>query len=122
MKIVNKTQKFQEGGPMPAGPAPTGGPAPAGPEQGGDPIMEMAQVAAEALQTQNCEAAMAVCQAFIQLIQESQGGAPPPGAPVEQPVFKKGGKMKKCETGGNVKKGKDLNIKFEVSKKKDKKY
>jgi len=106
---------------MPA-PGPEMGP---GPEQGQDPIMQIAQVAAEALQTQNCEAAMAVCEAFLMLIEQSQGGAPPPGAPVEQPVFKKGGKMKSCgkkADGGTVNKGKDLKVKLEIAKKKDKKY
>jgi hypothetical protein len=87
-----KIKVFQMGGPMgpegapeeaPMGgaPAPEAGGAPeeAGAPAGGeDPIMQIAQVAMQALQTQDCEAAMAVCEAFIQLIQQSQGGAFPP--------------------------------------------
>jgi len=119
-----KIKKFQMGGEMPA---PEGQPMPpqGGPEQGGDPLMQIAQVAAEALQTQNCEAAMAVCEAFMMLMEQAQGGQPEVGAPVEEPVFKKGGKMKKPikkEGGGTVKKGKDLNLKVELTKSKDKKY
>lgn len=96
---------FQAGGPMgPEGApeeAPMGGaPAPeeagmaaeAGvPAEGEDPIMQIAQVAMQALQTQDCEAAMAVCEAFIQLIQQSQGGAPEEAAPEGEPVYRNGG-------------------------------
>jgi hypothetical protein len=46
------------------------------------------QVAAQALQNQDCEAAMAVCQAFVQMIQEQQGAATP-----EEPVYRAGGKL-----------------------------
>jgi len=41
-------------------------------------------VAAQAVQTQNCEAAMAVCQALLQV---AQGG----GAPAEEPTFARRG-------------------------------
>lgn len=94
-----KIKVFQMGGPM--GPeaapeaAPAGGvPAPAeggAPEEGGDPIMQIAQVAMQALETEDCEAAMAVCEAFIQLIQQSQGGAPEEAAPEGEPVYRNGG-------------------------------
>lgn len=94
-------KKYQEGGaapmpaeagaPMPAGPA--GAPAP---EQGGqDPIMMIAQAAMQALETQDCNIAMQVCEAFIGLLQGAQGAPEEVGAPVEQPVFKKGGKLMK---------------------------
>jgi len=94
-----KLRKFQAGGPMgapeeaPVEEAPMGAPeggAPApGPEgQGGDPLMEIAQIAVQALQNQDCEAAMAVCQAFVQLIQQSQGGEPQ-----GEPVYRAGGKL-----------------------------
>ena len=45
-------RRFQEGGPMPAGPEAGG--APMGPEQGGgeDPVMELAQMAQQALEGQ----------------------------------------------------------------------
>lgn len=85
--------KFQEGGAMPAEApveeAPTEG-APAPEEQGGDPMQQLLQVAAQALQAQDCQAAMAVCEALMQL---AQGGAPAEEAPAEQPVYKMGGKL-----------------------------
>lgn len=92
-------KKYQEGGaaPMPAEAAPAPAPA-AGPEQGQDPIMMIAQAAMQALETQDCNIAMQVCEAFIGLIQGSQGAPAEVGAPVEQPVFKKGGKLVKKKT------------------------
>lgn len=92
-------KKYQEGGaaPMPAEAAPAPAPA-AGPEQGQDPIMMIAQAAMQALETQDCNIAMQVCEAFIGLIQGGQGAPAEVGAPVEQPVFKKGGKLVKKKT------------------------
>lgn len=83
--------KFQEGGAMPAG-------APA-PEQ--DPFQILAEMAMQALQGQDCQMAMQVCEGFVALIQQAMGGAQAPvgQAPEGEPVFKKGGKMvkrKKC--------------------------
>lgn len=104
MRIISNknVRKFQEGGAMPAeapmDPAMAGGapgPAPAPGPEGGDPIMQIAQIAMQALQTQDCEAAMAACDAFLQLIQGGQGGPPPGGAPQGEPVFKRGGKLKR---------------------------
>lgn len=108
----NYVRKFQEGGPMDAEDqadmqnAPEQGGAPGemgGPEQGGapeemggpqgqqDPIAMIAQAAAQALQTQDCQLAMQVCQAFLQIIQQMQGGG---GAPEQgAPVYRKGGKL-----------------------------
>ena len=100
-----KIKVFQMGGPMgPEGApeeAPTGGaPAPeagGAPEEAGapaggeDPIMQIAQVAMQALQAQDCEAAMAVCEAYLQLIQQSQGGTPEEAAPEGEPVYRNGG-------------------------------
>lgn len=97
MKIESKIKKFQQGGPMsqgaPAegGAAPVEGQAPEGgaPEQGGqDPMAQILQVAAQAVQTQNCEAAMAVCQALMQI---AQGGAAQESAPQEEPTFARNG-------------------------------
>jgi hypothetical protein len=87
-------KKFQAGGPMPAeapvDPAMAGA-APA-PEQGGDPIMQIAEMAGAALQSQDCALAMQVCEAFMMLVEQmAGGGAEPVGAPQGEPVFKKGG-------------------------------
>lgn len=91
-------KKYQEGGaaPMPAeaAAAPAQAPAP----QGQDPIMMIAQAAMQALETQDCNIAMQVCEAFIGLIQGGQEAPAEVGAPVEQPVFKKGGKLMKKKT------------------------
>lgn len=84
-----KVQKFQEGGAMPTEEAPMEQEAPV---QGGGPedaIMQMAQLAMQALQNQDCESAMAVCQAFVEMIQAQQGG----GAAPEEPVYRAGGKL-----------------------------
>lgn len=97
MKIESKIKKFQQGGPMPQGAPVEGGSAPAegqapegvAPEQGGqDPMAQILQVAAQAVQTQNCEAAMAVCQALVQI---AQGGAAQEQAPQEEPTFARNG-------------------------------
>ena len=89
-----KARKFQEGGPMPAEEAPMEqAPAEGGAPAGGSPedaLMQMAQLAMQALQNQDCEAAMAVCQAFVEMIQAQQGGG---GAAPEEPVYRAGGKL-----------------------------
>ena len=87
MKISEKVLKFQEGGPMPAETSqqePT-------PEQNQDPIVQLVTMAQQALQEQNCEAAMAVCEGLMQLVQGAQQSQQPAG----QPVYKKGGKLTK---------------------------
>ena len=80
---------YQEGGTMPAGQV-----QPAPQQSTQDPLMELYQLAAQALQTQDCQAAMGVCQGFIMIIQQTQNGAEV-GAPQGEPVFKKGGKIKR---------------------------
>lgn len=87
-------KKFQDGGAMapeaaPQGAEQGGAPAEQGAEQ--DPMAMLLQAAAQALQNQDCNMAMQVCQALVQLAQQGQGG----GAPEEagQPVYKKGGKL-----------------------------
>lgn len=97
MKIESKIKKFQQGGAMPQDPAAQGG-APqegsgasgaAAPEQAAqNPMDQIMQVAAQAVQTQNCEAAMAVCQALLQL---AQGGAAQEQASQEEPTFARNG-------------------------------
>lgn len=81
--------KFQEGGPMPEEAPVEEAPVEEAPAQGGDPMQQLLEVAAQALQAQDCQAAMAVCQALIQL---AQGGAPQE-VPEEAPVYKMGGKL-----------------------------
>lgn len=97
MKLEPKVKKFQEGG---AAPAPAAEPMPAeqgaAPEQGGgegDPLMQLAQMAAEALQSGDCNTALAVCEGFMRLVQEAsqrQGGE---AAPRGEPVYKRGGTL-----------------------------
>ena len=97
-----KVKKFQEGG---AAPAPSA--APAGPQGGQDPLQMLGEMAAQALQAQDCQAAMQVCEGFLALLQQAMSEGPQ--GPVGEPVFKKGGKMvgrKKCakkENGGEMK-------------------
>ena len=99
IKLKNsKVQKFQMGGPVqPNAPAEeptqTGG-APVqeqAPEQEGaqDPMVILAQMSAQAIQSQDCQMAMQVCQAFLEIMQQMQGGAPE--EPQGEPVFRKGG-------------------------------
>lgn len=92
-KLNEMIRKFQEGGPVP-GPeaAPEkAAPAEAAPE-GGDPTAQILEAAMAALQNQDCNLAMQVLQAIVQML---GGGAPEgPAAPEGQaPVFKKGGKL-----------------------------
>ena len=83
MEFIQKKKigYYQEGGEM--------APAEAAPEQAAqDPMQQLLQVAVQAVQNQDCEAAMAVCQALLQL---AQGGAPQEQAPQEEPTFAKRG-------------------------------
>lgn len=85
--------KFQEGGEM-APPVEDPNAAPA-PEQGGeDPAQQLLAACQQVLETQDCQLAMQVCQAVIQML---GGGAPAgPEAPADQaPVYKKGGRLVK---------------------------
>jgi hypothetical protein len=95
-----KIREYQEGGNMPSAPA-TG--APAGPEGGQDPIMQIADIFAQGLQSGDCNMLAQGAQMFIQLISQAMNQAGPQGpvdqAPEGEPVFKKGGKIvkrKKC--------------------------
>ena len=85
-------RKFQEGGAMSAG-------APAAAPQGGeDPMVMLMQGAQQALQAQDCEIAMQVCQMLLEML---GGGAPAEGAPAEaapapaegEPVYRRGGRL-----------------------------
>lgn len=76
MKIQSKVARFmQQGGaaPAPQDPAAGGAPAEGAPMEGGapegaqagNPMEQILQVAAQAVQTGNCEAALAVCQTLM---------------------------------------------------------
>lgn len=92
MKIQSKISRFQQGGaaPVPQDPAAGGTPAEGAPEgaQAGNPMEQILQVAAQAVQTGNCEAALAVCQT---LMSAAQGGMGPGEAPQEEPTFARNG-------------------------------
>lgn len=90
MKLGNK---FQAGGPMPAG-------APAQAPQGGeDPTAMLLQAAQQAVQGQDCQMAMQVCQMVIEAL--GGGGGPQEAAPQEaapapaegEPVYRRGGRL-----------------------------
>lgn len=97
-------RKFQEGGAM--APEEAGAPMPeeaAAPEAGapaggGDPmqmLMQLAQMAMQALQSQDANMAMQVCEGLVQFIQMVQGGGEAGAAPEEQgePVYRRGGTL-----------------------------
>lgn len=89
MKLISK---FQEGGAM----APQGG-APA-PQGGEDPMAMLLQGAQQAIEGQDCQVAMQVCQMLLELAGGgTQGGAPAPAAapaPAEgEPVYRRGGRL-----------------------------
>lgn len=93
MKIQSKVARFmQQGGaaPVPQDPAAEGAPVEGGAPEGGaqDPMQQILQVAAQAVQTGNCEAALAVCQT---LMSAAQGGMGPGEAPQEEPTFARNG-------------------------------
>lgn len=107
-----KIRKFQSGGPMEAPMDPAMAPEAGAPVAGGgeDPLMQLAQAAAQALQTQDANLAMQVCEGLLQLISQAMGPGPEAGMPQEAPVFKKGGILKKKslmeKCGGKMKKSK----------------
>ena len=97
MEVKPKVKKFQEGGPAPA---PADQPMPAEPQEGApveggadQMLMQLAQMAAEALQSGDCNTALSVCEAFMQLIQQFTQGQAGPEAPQGEPVYKRGGTL-----------------------------
>lgn len=87
-------KKFQEGGPMPQDPAAQGG----APQGGEDPTAMLMQGAQQAVQNQDCQIAIQVCQMILEML--GGGGAPaeggaPEGAPEEgtEPVYRMGGRL-----------------------------
>lgn len=90
MKLKN-IGKFQEGGSMP----PQGAPAPQG---GGDPMQDILMGCQQAVETQDCQTALQVCQMLLEM---AGGGAaaaapapaPAPAEPQAEPVYRKGGQL-----------------------------
>lgn len=77
-------KKFQEGG---AAPAPG-----AAPQQGGeDPTAMLMQGAQQAVQNQDCQIAIQVCQMVLEML--GGGGAEAGGAPPSEPVYRRGGRL-----------------------------
>jgi len=83
-----KLGKYQEGGAM----APQAG----APQGGEDPTAMLMQGAQQAVQSQDCQVALQVCQMLLEL---AGGGAPQGGAPEGapeapgEPVYRKGGRL-----------------------------
>ena len=89
-----RLRKFQEGGSMAPQAAQEGAPTDQNAGQQ-DPIAELLNAAAQAVQSQDCQTAIQVCQALVQMAsQNQQGGAPEEQAPEEgEPVYRAGGKL-----------------------------
>lgn len=85
-------KKFQQGGPMPADPAMGGAPveaAPAPAQGGQDQMMaQLEQMAMEIIQSVGPEGAAMLAEMIMAMLQQD-------GAPQGQPVFAKGGKLKR---------------------------
>ena len=97
MEVKPKVKKFQEGGPAPM---PAEQPTPAEPQSGAPAeggadqmLMQLAQMAAEALQSGDCNTALAVCEGFMGLIQQASQGQGGEAAPQGEPVYKRGGTL-----------------------------
>lgn len=71
----------------------TANPEQATQQQGGqqDPLMMLAQMAAQAIQNNDCQMAMQVCQVFLQILQQASGQNAQQAS--GQPVFRKGGTL-----------------------------
>lgn len=70
MRIYSKLPKFQEGGEVP----PPTDPAAA---QQADPLEQLLQLAAQAVQTQDCQLALQVADALLQIVSQASGGPEP---------------------------------------------
>lgn len=89
----SRVNKFQEGGaieeqqPEMTAEAPATQPAE---ETNQDPMYQILQAAAQAVQTNDGQLALQVCAALVQL---AQGGAQAEQQPAGEPVYRKGGKL-----------------------------
>lgn len=79
-----KVKILQEGGTMPAEPATQAQPSP---EQ---IFQQILQLAAQATQNQDCQAALTVCSALVEM---TQGQAAQAEAPAEPVMARRGGKL-----------------------------
>lgn len=83
-------KKFQEGGAAPA-------PKAAAPQQGGeDPTAMLMQGAQQAVQNQDCQIAIQVCQMVLEMLggaPAEEGGPEAGGAPQSEPVYRRGGRL-----------------------------
>lgn len=94
IKIKNKELdsligKFQEGGVAPEAAPVEEAPAPK--QGGGSPEEQLLMACQQALETQDCNLAMQVIQAVMQMI---GGGAPAPAEAPGEPVYRAGGRLK----------------------------
>lgn len=87
MKLKTVT-KFQEGGAV----------APQAPAGGGDPMQELAMACQQALEAQDCQLALQVCQVVMEMLsgnaapaEAAPAPAPAPEASETEPVYRKGG-------------------------------
>ena len=83
-------KKFQEGGAAPA-------PEAAAPQQDGeDPTAMLMQGARQAVQNQDCQIAIQVCQMVLEMLggaPAEEGGPEAGGAPQSEPVYRRGGRL-----------------------------
>lgn len=86
-----RLKKFQQGGSMPPQ-------DPAAAQGGSDPMQEILMGCQQAVETQDCQIALQVCQVMLEMA--GGGAAPaeaaPAPAPAEaqgEPVYRKGGKL-----------------------------
>ena len=83
-------KKFQEGGAAPA-------PEAAAPQQGSeDPTAMLMQGAQQAVQNQDCQIAIRVCQMVLEMLSGApaeEGGPEAGGAPQSEPVYRRGGRL-----------------------------
>lgn len=80
-----KFKKFQQGGELEA---PQEQQQMQGqPQESQDPLMQLAQMAVQALESQDCNMAMQVCQGFVQMIQSAAPEQP------SEPVYRRGGTL-----------------------------
>lgn len=79
-------KKFQEGGAAPEA---------AAPQQGGeDPTAMLMQGAQQAVQNQDCQIAIQVCQMVLEMLGGASAEKGEPGAaPQSEPVYRRGGRL-----------------------------